>query len=60
MDDERLKNPGNIFGKDYFDEQLARIGGFKAKITNRILTKKLRNLKSKVANPFEVLTIFPF
>jgi hypothetical protein len=25
MDDERLKNPENIFGKDYFDEQLARI-----------------------------------
>jgi len=23
MDDERLKNPNNIFGKDYFDEQLA-------------------------------------
>ena len=23
MDDERLKNPDNIFGKDYFDEQLA-------------------------------------
>jgi len=25
MDDERLKNPINIFGKDYFEEQLARI-----------------------------------
>jgi hypothetical protein len=25
MDDERLKNPKNIFGKDYFEEQLARI-----------------------------------
>ncbi len=25
MDDERLKNPQNLFGKDYFDEQLARI-----------------------------------
>jgi hypothetical protein len=25
MDDERLKNPNYIFGKDYFDEQLARI-----------------------------------
>ena len=25
MDDERLKNPNNIFGKDYFDEQLAHI-----------------------------------
>ena len=25
MDDERLKNPSMIFGKDYFEEQLARI-----------------------------------
>ncbi|MFH1548248.1 MAG: virulence RhuM family protein [Candidatus Omnitrophota bacterium] len=25
MDDERLKNPHNIFGQDYFEEQLARI-----------------------------------
>ena len=25
MDDERLKNPNNIFGKDYFEERLARI-----------------------------------
>lgn len=25
MDDERLKNPNNPFGKDYFEEQLARI-----------------------------------
>lgn len=25
MDDERLKNPQSIFGKDYFEEQLARI-----------------------------------
>jgi len=25
MDDERLKNPKNSFGKDYFEEQLARI-----------------------------------
>jgi hypothetical protein len=25
MDDERLKNPNNIFGQDYFQEQLARI-----------------------------------
>ena len=25
MDDERLKNPNNLFGKDYFEEQLERI-----------------------------------
>ena len=25
MNDERLKNPNQIFGQDYFEEQLARI-----------------------------------
>ena len=30
MDDERLKNPNNIFGKDYFEEQLARIRDIRA------------------------------
>jgi hypothetical protein len=25
MDDERLKNPQNIFGQDYFEEQIARV-----------------------------------
>ena len=25
MDDERLKEPENLFGKDYFEEQLERI-----------------------------------
>jgi hypothetical protein len=25
MDDQRLKNPGQLFGKDYFDEQIERI-----------------------------------
>ena len=25
MDDERLKNPNNLFGQDYFEEQLERI-----------------------------------
>jgi len=27
MNDEQLKNPNNIFGKDYFEEQHARILG---------------------------------
>lgn len=25
MDDERLKNPNHVFGRDYFEEQLARV-----------------------------------
>lgn len=30
MDDERLKNPDYIFGKDYFEEQLARVRSIRA------------------------------
>ncbi len=30
MDDERLKNPKNIFGKDYFDELLERVRSIRA------------------------------
>ena len=30
LDDERLKNPDNIFGHDYFEEQLARIRDFRS------------------------------
>lgn len=30
MDDERLKDPRRIFGKDYFEEQLARIRDIRA------------------------------
>lgn len=33
MDDERLKNPNNIFGKDYFEEQLARIRDYGLALT---------------------------
>ena len=39
MDDERLKNPNNIFGKDYFKEQLARIMTRTAKLHNAFLPR---------------------
>jgi len=49
MNDERLKNPKYIFGKDYFEEQLARIRDIRSserrfyqKITYPTLTKKLK------------------
>lgn len=35
MDDERLKNPHGIFGKDYFDEQLERIRDILEKLPTR-------------------------
>jgi hypothetical protein len=32
MDDERLKNPNQIFGQDYFEEQLERIRDIRRKV----------------------------
>jgi len=40
MDDERLKNPNNIFGKDYFEEQLARIRDIPDYDPNTDITKQ--------------------
>jgi len=45
MDDERLKNPYNIFGKDYFEEQLERI--------KEIRTSE-RRLYQKITDIFEL------
>ena len=36
MDDERLKNPNQPFGKDYFDEQLERIRDIYATVQNKL------------------------
>ena len=52
MDDERLKNPNNIFGKDYFEEQLARINASKA-----ILIKRSKSSIKRKDN-FKNLSIF--
>lgn len=42
MDDERLKNPNNIFGKDYFEEQLARIRNIRS--SERRLYQKITDI----------------
>ncbi len=42
MDDERLKNPNNIFGKDYFEEQLARIRDIRS--SERRLYQKITDI----------------
>ena len=39
MDDERLKNPNNIFGRDYFEEQLAPSFAFVAQECKKISLK---------------------
>jgi hypothetical protein len=42
MDDERLKDPRNIFGKDYFEEQLARIRDIRS--SERRLYQKITDI----------------
>ena len=42
MDDERLKNPNNIFGQDYFKEQLARIRDIRS--SERRLYQKITDI----------------
>lgn len=42
MDDERLKNPNNIFGQDYFEEQLARVRDIRS--SERRLYQKITDI----------------
>lgn len=42
MDDERLKNPNNIFGHDYFEEQLARVRDIRS--SERRLYQKITDI----------------
>ncbi len=45
MDDERLKNPNTIFGKDYFEEQLARIRNIRS--SERRMYQKITDIYSQ-------------
>ena len=45
MDDERLKNPEYLFGKDYFDEQLERIRDIRA--SERRFYQKITDIYSQ-------------
>ena len=45
MDDERLKDPRNIFGKDYFEEQLARIRNIRS--SERRMYQKITDIYSQ-------------
>ena len=54
MDDERLKNPDNIFGKDYFDEQLARIRDIRS--SERRFYQKITDIYSQCSADYDVNT----
>jgi hypothetical protein len=52
MDDERLKNPNNMFGKDYFEEQLARIRDIRS--SERRFYQKITDIYSKCSADYDV------
>ena len=57
MDDERLKSPSNIFGIDYFEEQLARIRDIRS--SERRMYQKVTDIYAQCSadyNPNEEIT----
>jgi hypothetical protein len=57
MDDERLKDPKQIFGKDYFEEQLARIRDIRS--SERRFYQKITDIYAQCSanyNPNEEIT----
>jgi len=57
MDDERLKNPNNIFGEDYFEEQLARIRDIRS--SERRFYQKITDIYAQCSadyDPNEIIT----
>lgn len=51
MDDERLKDPKKIFGKDYFDEQLARIRDIRS--SERRFYQKITDIYSQCSIDYD-------
>lgn len=52
MDDERLKEPENFFGKDYFEEQLARIRDIRS--SERRFYQKITDIYSQCSADYDV------
>ena len=52
MDDERLKEPENFFGKDYFDEQLERIRDIRS--SERRFYQKITDIYSQCSADYDV------
>jgi hypothetical protein len=50
MDDERLKSPNNIFGKDFFEEQLARIRDIRS--SERRFYQKITDIYSQCSTDY--------
>lgn len=51
MDDQRLKNPKNIFGRDYFDEQLERIRDIRS--SERRFYQKITDIYSECSADYD-------
>lgn len=51
MDDERLKNPNQPFGKDYFDEQLERVRDVRS--SERRLYQKITDIYSQCSADYD-------
>ncbi len=51
MDDERLKNPNSIFGKDYFEEQLARIRDIRS--SERRMYQKITDIYAQCSADYD-------
>ncbi len=51
MNDERLKEPNNIFGKDYFEEQLARIRDIRS--SERRFYQKITDIYSQCSADYD-------
>ena len=54
MNDERLKNPNNIFGKDYFEEQLARIRDIRS--SERRFYQKITDIYTQCSADYKLET----
>jgi hypothetical protein len=52
MDDDRLKNPNNIFGKDFFEEQLARIRDIRS--SERRFYQKITDIYSQCSADYNM------
>ncbi len=52
MDDERLKNPNNVFGKDYFEEQLERIRDIRS--SERRFYQKITDIYAQCSADYKV------
>ncbi|MDO8505633.1 MAG: virulence RhuM family protein [bacterium] len=51
MDDERLKDPHNIFGKDYFEEQLARVRNIRS--SERRMYQKITDIYAQCSADYD-------